>query len=162
MEAPPTGRGERKNYFPRNNYQKHHRYGRVDMPADMTRSEELRQQPPLPIYVPVANDKGIPSPLKIPTPSSHSTQDNIHGRGFIHPHDSKLEFGTLGALHMEVRNASQNQANRPYSASDSKPSATLRSNSPGQNPGTGYKSNVMRNSKPYHLKDNGDFPPLSS
>ncbi|XP_037433754.1 uncharacterized protein LOC119300955 isoform X1 [Triticum dicoccoides] len=162
MEAPPTGRGERKNYFPRNNYQKHHRYGRVDMPADMTRSEELRQQPPFPIYVPVANDKGIPSPLKIPTPSPHSTQDNIHGRGFIHPHDSKLEFGTLGALHMEVRSASQNQANRPYSASDTKPSSTLRSNSPGQNPGTGYRSNVMRNTKPYHLKDNGDFPPLSS
>lgn len=144
MEAPPTGRGERKNYFPQNNYQKHHRYGRVDMPADMTRSEELRQQPPLQIYVPVANDKGIPSPLKIPTPSSHSTRDNIHGRGFIHPHDSKLEFGTLGALHMEVRSASQNQANRTYSASDSKPSATLRLNSPAQNPGTGYKSDVMR------------------
>lgn len=114
------------------------------MPADMARSEELRQHPPLQIYVPVANGKGIPSPLKIPTPSSHSTRDNIHGRGFTHPHDSKLEFGTLGALPLEVRSASQNQANRTHSAADSKPSAALRSNAPAQNPGTGYKSNGMR------------------
>ncbi|XP_051186110.1 uncharacterized protein [Lolium perenne] len=159
MEAPPTGRGERrKNYFPRNNHQKYHRYGRGHMPADMNHSEELRQQPP--VYVPVADDHGIPSPLKISTPSSHAPRDNIHGSGFVQQPDSKLEFGTLGAL--PVRSASQDQANRTNSAADSKPSAPMSSRSPAHNPGAGYRSIRTRDTKPYHLKDNGDFPPLSS
>uniref|UniRef100_A0ACD5YII6 Uncharacterized protein n=1 Tax=Avena sativa TaxID=4498 RepID=A0ACD5YII6_AVESA len=162
MEAPPTGRGERKkNYFPRNNHQKYHRYGRGHMPADMNHSEELRQQPSAQIYVPVTNDHGTPSLLKRQTPSSHAPQDNIHGSGFIHQPDSKLKFGTLGALPLEVRSVPQDP-NRTNSASDSKPSAPMSSKSTVQNPGSGYRSNRTRNSKPYHLRDNGDFPPLSS
>ena len=112
------------------------------MPAN--HSEELRQQPPVQIYVPVANDHGIPSPLKIQTPSSHAPRDNIDGSGFIHRPDSKLEFGTLGALPLEVLTASQDQANRTNSAPDTKPSAPMSSKSPAQNPGAGYRSNRMR------------------
>jgi hypothetical protein len=114
------------------------------MPADMNHSEEFRQHPPVQMYVPVANDHGIPSPLKIPTPSSNAPRDNIHGSGFVRRSDSKLEFGSLGALPLEVRSVSQDQANRTNSASDSKPSAPLSSKSPAQNPRAGYRSNRMR------------------
>ncbi|CAM0950468.1 unnamed protein product [Alopecurus aequalis] len=163
METQPTGRGgRRKNHFMRNNHQKYHHYGRGDMPADMTHSEQLRQHQPSQMYIPVANDHGTPSPLKIPTPSPHAPRDYTQGSGFIHQQDSKLEFGTLGSLPLEVKSASQDQPNRTNAASDSKPSALRNSKSPAKNPGAGYRSNGMRNIKPYHLKDNGDFPPLSS
>ena len=114
------------------------------MPADMTHSEQLRQQQPLQMYIPVANDHGIPSPLKRPTRSPHAPRDNTQDSGFIHQQDSKLEFGTLGALPLEDRSASQDQTNRTNAASDSKPSALRNSKSPARNPGAGYRSNGMR------------------
>ncbi|XP_014757313.1 uncharacterized protein LOC100840351 isoform X2 [Brachypodium distachyon] len=144
MEMPPTGRGERrKSHFPRNNY-KYHRYGRGDMPTDRTHLEELRQQPPLQIYTPVVNDHGIPLPVKISSPSSHVPPDKIHGNGLSQSQDSTLEFGTLGALPLEVRSASKDQAKRRNSVPDSKPSAPLSSKSPAQNPGVVSKSDGMR------------------
>uniref|UniRef100_A0ACD5Y4J1 Uncharacterized protein n=1 Tax=Avena sativa TaxID=4498 RepID=A0ACD5Y4J1_AVESA len=141
MEAPPTGRGERKKiYFPRSNHQKYHRNGRGHMPADTNHSAELRQQPSTQIYVPVTNDHAVPSLLKRQTPSSHAPRDNIDGSGFIHQPDSKLEFGTFGA----VRSVAQDP-NRTNSASDSKPSAPMSPKSPAQNPGPGYRSNRVSN-----------------
>ncbi|KQJ89463.1 uncharacterized protein LOC100826374 [Brachypodium distachyon] len=157
-DRPPAGRGERgrHNSHP-NPYQRGNRYGRMDMHPDMVPSDEWRQGPSLQIYVPGANDHGIPPLLNIPSssPSPRAPRDIAHGNGFNHPQDSKLEFGTLGALPLEV-----NQASRPSSAANNQASAPVSPVSPAPNPGKG--SSRVRNAGPYHLKDNGDFPPLSS
>uniref|UniRef100_A0ACD5W9U4 Uncharacterized protein n=1 Tax=Avena sativa TaxID=4498 RepID=A0ACD5W9U4_AVESA len=159
----PAGRGERgrhTNFHP-NHYHRGPRYPRMDMPADMAPPEEWRQVP-LQIYIPGANDHGIPSSLNIPlsSPSPRAPRENIRGNGFIHAQDNKLEFGTLGALPLEARSTSQDQANRSNSAANGQPSIPVSPVSPAPNPGKG--SNRIRNAGPYHLKDNGDFPPLSS
>jgi len=163
-DRPPAGRGERgRHSFHPNHYHRAHRYPRMDMPADMASSEEWRQVPvpPLQIYIPGTNDHGIPSPLNMPlsSPSPRAPRDNIRRNGFIHPQDSKLEFGTLGALPLEVNGTSQDHANKSSSATNSQTSPVSPVSS-ALNPGKG--SNRMRNGGPYHLKDNGDFPPLSS
>lgn len=163
-DRPPAGRGERgrhHNFHP-NNYHRGQRFPRMEMPADIAPSEEWRQVHPLQIYIPGAHDHGIPSPLNIPlsSPSPRAPRDNIRGNGFIHAQDNKLEFGTLGALPLEAKGTSQDQANRSNSATTSQPSIPVSPVSPAPNPGKG--SNRMRNAGPYHLKDNGDFPPLSS
>ncbi|XP_062202180.1 uncharacterized protein LOC133904707 [Phragmites australis] len=176
-DRPPAGRGERgKNHFHPNNYQKFHHSGRTDMPADMIPSEEFRHELPLQIYVPGANDHGIPSPLNIPipspssqsprdplkvpahSPSSQVRRDTFHGNGFMHPQDSKLEFGTLGTLPLEV--TPKGHASRSDSASNNQASGPVSPMSAAKNTGTG--SNRMRNGQPYRLKDSEDFPPLSS
>ncbi|BAF27424.1 uncharacterized protein [Oryza sativa Japonica Group] len=153
----PSGRGGRgKTHFLPHNHQRPHHYGRADMSADLTPSEELRH-----IYDPDANDLGIPSSLRIsiPSPSSEAPREIVHGNGFIQPPAKKLEFGTLGALPLEVT-SQELGINRLNTASDSQPSASASPMSLANNPG--ISSNQMRNAQPYHLKDNGDFPPLSS
>uniref|UniRef100_A0A0A9D5X5 Uncharacterized protein n=1 Tax=Arundo donax TaxID=35708 RepID=A0A0A9D5X5_ARUDO len=176
-DRPPAGRGERgRNHFPQNNYQKFHHYVRTEMPADMIPLEKFRHELPSQIYVPGANDNGIPSPLNvpIPSPSSQSPRDPLklptrspssqvrtdasHGNGFMHPQDSKLEFGTLGPLPLEV--TSKYHASRSDPASNNQASGPVSPVSAAKNTGTG--SNRMRNGQPYHLKDSEDFPPLSS
>uniref|UniRef100_A0A0A9D2D4 Uncharacterized protein n=1 Tax=Arundo donax TaxID=35708 RepID=A0A0A9D2D4_ARUDO len=133
-DRPPAGRGEReRNTFPQNNYQKFHHYVRTDIPADMIPLEEFRHELPLHIYVPGANDHGIPSPssqsprdpLKAPTrsPSSQVRRDTFHGNGFMHPQDSKLEFRTLGTLPLEV--TSKDHASRSDSASNNQASGPV-------------------------------------
>ncbi|XP_020166572.1 uncharacterized protein [Aegilops tauschii subsp. strangulata] len=164
-DRPPAGRGERgRHSFHPNHYHRAHRYPRMDMPADMVLSEEWRQVPvpPLQIYIPGASDHGIPSPLNIPlsSPSPRAPRDGTHRNGFIHPQDNKLEFGTLGALPLEVKGTSQDHPSKSSSAANSQSSAPVSPVSSALNPGKG--SNRMRNGGPYHLKDNGDFPPLSS
>uniref|UniRef100_A0A0D9XW75 Uncharacterized protein n=1 Tax=Leersia perrieri TaxID=77586 RepID=A0A0D9XW75_9ORYZ len=156
----PTGRGGRgKTHFLPHNHQRSQQYSRSDMSADLssTPSEELRQ-----IYVSGANDLGIPSSLNIPvpSPSSESPREIAHGNGYIEPPDKKLEFGTLGALPLEVTSEDHGIDNRLNYASNSQPSASASPISMAHNPRTG--SDRMRNAQPYHLKDNGDFPPLSS
>ncbi|KAG8089262.1 hypothetical protein GUJ93_ZPchr0011g28668 [Zizania palustris] len=159
----PTGRGGRgKSHFLPHNYQRPHYNDRAEMSADLTPSEELRQDPPLHIYVPSANDLVIPSSLKIsiPSPSSEAPREITHDNGFIQPQDKKLEFGTLGALPLEVTSQDHAIANRLNSASSSQgsvPSSTI-----SLSPNPGMVSNRTRSAQPYHLKDNGDFPPLSS
>jgi hypothetical protein len=98
----------------------------------------------LQIYIPGAHDHGIPSPLNIPlsSPSPRAPRDNIRGNGFIHAQDNKLEFGTLGALPLEAKGTSQDQANRSNSATTSQPSIPVSPVSPAPNPGKG--SNRMR------------------
>lgn len=128
------------------------------MPVDMIPFEELRHEPPLQIYAPSANGHGIPSPmnLPIPSPSSQSPRDplnvpmhspsslvrkeNLHGNGFMLPQDSKFEFGTLGALPLEV--ASKDHASRSGSASNNQGSGPVSSMSLAKN--TGMGSNGMR------------------
>lgn len=118
----------------------------MDMPADMVLSEEWRQVPvpPLQIYIPGASDHGIPSPLNIPlsSPSPRAPRDSIHRNDFIHPQDNKLEFGTLGALPLEVKGTSQDHPNKSSSAANSQPSAPVSPVSSALNPGKG--SNRMR------------------
>ncbi|AQK57012.1 PAP/OAS1 substrate-binding domain superfamily [Zea mays] len=176
-DRPPTGRGERgRNHSHQNNYHKFHHHTRPDMPVDMIPLEELRHELPLQTYAPNANGHGIPSPMNIPisspssqsprdplnvpmhSPSSHVRKDNFHGNGFMLPQDSKLEFGTLGALPSEV--ASKDHANRSGSVSNNQASGPVSPMSVAKN--TGMGSNGMRNVQPYRLKDSGDFPPLSS
>ncbi|KAG8093499.1 hypothetical protein GUJ93_ZPchr0012g22049 [Zizania palustris] len=162
-ERSPTGRGGRgKSHFLPHNYQRPHYYDRAEMSADLTLAEELRQEPPLQIYVPGANGLEIPSSSKIPipSPSSEAPREVTHDSGFIHPQDKKLEFGTLGALPLEVTSQDHAIANRLDSASSSQCSAPASTMSLADNHGMG--TNRMRNAQPYHLKDNGDFPPLSS
>ncbi|CAM0874473.1 unnamed protein product [Alopecurus aequalis] len=180
-DRPPAGRGERgRHNFHPNHYHRGPRYPRMDMPTDMAPSEEWRPQAPseewrqqapseewrqvhpLQIYIPGANDHGIPSPLNIPlpSPSPRARRGNIRGNGFIHPQDNTLEFGTLGALPLEAKSTSQDQAVRSNSTANGQPSIPVSPVSPAPNPGKG--SNRMRNAGQYHLKDNGDFPPLSS
>uniref|UniRef100_A0A0E0F1T9 Uncharacterized protein n=1 Tax=Oryza meridionalis TaxID=40149 RepID=A0A0E0F1T9_9ORYZ len=145
----PSGRGGRgKTHFLPHNHQRPHHYGRADMSADLTPSEELRH-----IYDPDANDLGIPSSLhiSIPSPSSEAPREIVHGNGFIQPPAKKLEFGTLGALPLEVT-SQELGINRLNTASDSQPSASANPMSLANNPG--ISSNQMRNAQPYHLKDN--------
>ncbi|CAD6258688.1 unnamed protein product [Miscanthus lutarioriparius] len=180
-ERPPTGRGERgRNHSHQNNYQKFHHHARPDIPVDMIPFDELRHEPPLQIYAPSANDHGIPSPMNIPipspssqsprdplnvpmhSPSSQVRKDNFHGNGFMLSQDSKLEFGTLGALPREV--ASKEHASRSGSASNNQGSGPVTVSPMSMAKNTGMGSNGMRNVQvqPYRLKDSGDFPPLSS
>uniref|UniRef100_A0A0D9XNC9 PAP-associated domain-containing protein n=1 Tax=Leersia perrieri TaxID=77586 RepID=A0A0D9XNC9_9ORYZ len=156
----PTGRGgRRKTHFLPHNHQRSQQYGRSDVSADLSSipSEELRQ-----IYVSGANDLGISSSLNIPvpSPSSEAPREIAHGNGYIQPPDKKLEFGTLGALPFEVTSEDHGIGNRLNYDSNSQPSASASPMSLAHNPGIG--SDRMRNAQPYHLKDNGDFPPLSS
>ncbi|KAJ1264690.1 hypothetical protein BS78_08G019800 [Paspalum vaginatum] len=172
-DRPPAGRGERgRNHFTPNNYQKFHHHVRTDMPVDMVPVQEV----PLQIYVPGSSEHGVPSPMSIPmpspssqspgdtlkvpahSPSSQARRDNFHGNGFMLPQDSKLEFGTLGALPLEV--TSKDQASRSDSVSNNHVSGPVSPMSAARNTATG--SNQVRNAQPYHLKDSGDFPPLSS
>uniref|UniRef100_A0A0A9DTW3 Uncharacterized protein n=1 Tax=Arundo donax TaxID=35708 RepID=A0A0A9DTW3_ARUDO len=175
-DRPPAGRGEReRNHFPQNNYQKFHHYVRTDRPADMIPTEEFRHDLPLQIYVPGANDHGIPSPSSIPipspsqsprdplklpnrSPSSQVRRDTFNGNGSMHPQDSKLEFGSLGALPLEV--TAEDHASRSGSASNNQASGPVSPMSAAKNTGTG--SNRIRNGQPYRLKDSEDFPPLCS
>ncbi|KAL5205508.1 hypothetical protein ABZP36_033717 [Zizania latifolia] len=101
----------------------------------------------------------FPDPIPIPTASSEAPREITHN-GFIQPQDKKLEFGTLGALPLEVTSHDHAIANRLNSASSSQHSVPASTQSKAHNPGMG--SNRMRNAQPFHLKDNGDFPPLSS
>ncbi|KAL5204372.1 hypothetical protein ABZP36_009243 [Zizania latifolia] len=159
----PTGRGGRgKSHFLPHNYQRSHYYDRAEMSADLTPSEELRQEPPMQIYVPSANGLGIPSSSKIPisSPSSEAPREVTHDNGFVQPQDKKLEFGTLVALPFEVTSQDQAIANKLNSTSSSQRSAPASTIPLADNPGMG--SNHMRNAQSYHLKDSGDFPPLSS
>ena len=116
----------------------------MDMPADMALSEEWRQGHPLQIYIPGANDHGIPSPLNMPlsSPSPRTPRDNIRGNGFIHPQDNTLEFGTLGALPLDAKSTSQDQAIKSNSAANCQSSVPVSPVSPAPNPGKG--SNRMR------------------
>ncbi|XP_062198371.1 uncharacterized protein LOC133901096 isoform X2 [Phragmites australis] len=176
-DRPSSGRGERgRNHFPPNSYQKFHNHVRRDMPADTRPLDELTQELPLQIYVPGAYDHGIPSPLMIPvpspspqsprdtlkvpthSPSSQVARDIFHGNGFMHPQDSKLGFGTLGILPLEA--TSKDHASRSDSSSNNQASGPVSPLSAAKNPEVG--SNRLRNGQTYHLKDNGDFPPLSS
>ncbi|KAL6597496.1 hypothetical protein ACP70R_046936 [Stipagrostis hirtigluma subsp. patula] len=176
-DRPSSGRGERgKNHFPQNNYQKFHHYVRTDMPADVISLDGFGQELPMQIYVPGAYDHGMPSPLKIPmpspssqsprepfkvpihSPSSQAPRDVFHGNGSMHPQDSEVEFGTLGTL--PVEGTSKDQASRSGSSSSSQASGPVSPISAAQTPEMG--PNRMRNGQRYHLKDNGDFPPLSS
>lgn len=108
------------------------------MSADLTPLEELRH-----IYDPDANDLGIPSSLRIsiPSPSSEAPREIVHGNGFIQPPAKKLEFGTLGALPLEVT-SQELGINRLNTASDSQPSASASPMSLANNPG--ISSNQMR------------------
>lgn len=158
-ERQHTGRGERgRHHLPQNNYQNFHHQARPDMPVDMIPFEELRHEPPPKIYAPSANDHGIPSPMNIPipSPSSQSPRDplnvrthspssqvrrnNFHGNGFMLPQDSKLEFGTLGALPLEV--TSREHASRSGSASNNQVSGPVSPISVAKK--TGMGSNGMR------------------
>ncbi|KAG8050798.1 hypothetical protein GUJ93_ZPchr0009g287 [Zizania palustris] len=78
------------------------------------------------------------------------------------PQDKKLEFGTLGALPLEVTFHDHAIANRLNSASSSKHCVPASTQSQAHDPGMG--SNGMRNAPPFHLRDNCDFqfPPLYS
>ncbi|KAK3135980.1 hypothetical protein QOZ80_5BG0426170 [Eleusine coracana subsp. coracana] len=169
-DRPSAGRGGRgRNHFPPNNYQKFHHYVRTDMIP----LEESRHEPPLQIHVPGANDHRIPSPMDIPlqSPSSQSPRDpklptlspsspvqrDFHGNGFMVPQDSKLEFGTLGALPLEA--PSKEHASRSDFASNNQASGPVSPISSAKKAGTGY--NRRKNPQPYRLKDSGDFPPLS-
>jgi hypothetical protein len=111
------------------------------MPIDMVPLQESRHDVPLQIYVPGANDHGIPSPMNMPmpppssqsprdtlkvpahSPSSRVRRDNFHGNGFMVPQDSKLEFGTLGTLPLEV--TSKDHAKRSDSASSNQVSESV-------------------------------------
>ncbi|CAO2147425.1 unnamed protein product [Urochloa humidicola] len=138
------------------------------MPVDMLPVQELQHELPLQIYIPGANDHGMPSPssqsprdpLKVPahSPSSQVRRDDFHGNGFMPPQDSKLEFGTLGPLALEV--ASKDYSSRSESAPRNQVSRAVSPVRAAKNTVTG--SNRMRNGQPYRLKDSGDFPPLSS
>ncbi|CAM0152456.1 unnamed protein product [Urochloa decumbens] len=175
-DRPPIGRGERgRNHFAPNNYQKFHHHVRTDMPVDMLPVQELQHELPLQIYIPGANDHGMPSPMSMPmpspssqsprdplkvpahSPSSQVRRDDFHGNGFMPPQDSKLEFGTLGALPLDT---SKDHSSRSESASRNQVSGAVSSVPAAKNTVTG--SNRMRNGQPYRLKDSGDFPPLSS
>lgn len=176
-DRPPSGRGERgRNHFTPNNYQKFHHHVRTDMPVDMVPVQEMRHEPPSQIYIPGSNEHGIPSPtmsIPMPSPSSESPRDplkvpahsssqvrsdNVHGNGFMLPQDSKLEFGTLGALSLE--GTSKENASRSDSVSNNHVSGPVSPIPAAKHPATG--SNQVRNAQPYRLKDSGDFPPLSS
>ena len=160
-ERPPTGRGERgRNHSHQNNYQKFHHHARPDIPVDMIPFDELRHEPPLQIYAPSANDHGIPSPMNIPipspssqsprdplnvpmhSPSSQVRKDNFHGNGFMLSQDSKLEFGTLGALPREV--ASREHASRSGSASNNQGSGPVTVSPMSVAKNTGMGPNGMR------------------
>ncbi|TKW07556.1 hypothetical protein SEVIR_7G314875v4 [Setaria viridis] len=168
-DRPPVGHGERgRNHFSSNNYQKLHHHVRTDMPIDMVPLQESRHD------VPGANDHAIPSPMNMPmpspssqsprdplkvpahSPSSQVRRDNFHGNGFMVPQDSKLEFGTLGTLPLEV--TSKDHANRSDSASSNQVSESVSRMPATKNSVAGL--NGMRNAQPYSLKDSGDFPPL--
>ncbi|KAL6905751.1 hypothetical protein ACP4OV_003352 [Aristida adscensionis] len=152
-DRPSTGRGERgRNHFPPNNHQRFHHYIRTDMPADIIPLDELGQELPLQIYVPGAYDRGITSPLNVPVPSPPTQSPREPFK------DSKPEFGSLGTL--SVEGTSKGHASRSDSSSNSQASGPLSPVSATKSPQTGW--NRMRNGQPYHLKDNGDFPPLSS
>jgi hypothetical protein len=141
-------RGRGRNHFPPNNHQKFYHYFKMDMVP----SKELSHEPPLQINVSGADDHRIPSPMSIPIPSpcsrlprdpklptispSSQVQRDFHGNYFMVPQDSKLEFGNLGALPLEV--TSTEHASRSYSASNNQASRPASPISAAQKAGTGY------------------------
>uniref|UniRef100_J3N5H6 Uncharacterized protein n=1 Tax=Oryza brachyantha TaxID=4533 RepID=J3N5H6_ORYBR len=155
----PTGRARRgKIHFLPNNHKRSHQYVRADMSVEFTALEELRQEP---IHVPGAKDLGIPSSLNIPIPPSfEAPREIIHSNGFVQHPDKQFEFGTLGPWPLEVTSQDLAFGNRSNSTPGSHPSTHTTPVSPPHN--VGITLNQMRNAHPYHLKDNGDFPPLSS
>lgn len=114
--------------------------------------EESRHEPPLQIHVPGANDHRVPSPMNLPLPSpssrsprdpklpthspSSQVQGDFHGNGFMVPQDSKLEFGTLGALPLEV--PSKEPASKSDSSSNNQASGPVSPISSAKKAGTGY------------------------
>ncbi|TVU31824.1 hypothetical protein EJB05_23525 [Eragrostis curvula] len=162
-DMPPGGRGERgRHNFPPNNYQKFHHYVRTDMPTDMIPLEELRQEIPPPFNrpVPSPSSRSPRDPSKLPAhaPSSQ-VRRGFHGNGLMLPQDSKHNFGTLGALPVEVTTSNE-RASRSDFGSNNEASGPVIPISPADKTVTGYKQ--TRNPTPYHLKDSSDFPPLSS
>ncbi|RRT61081.1 hypothetical protein B296_00044500 [Ensete ventricosum] len=114
----------------------------MDTPQYGSLSEERNHWPSPWPQTPTSMGNGYERPISLDVPQSSRPVSTAvpHGNGYAYPPESKLEFGSLGPVTVEV-------------------------SSPGQ--GSNLKSvNVIGQvsglNQPYQLKDEGDFPPLAS
>ncbi|XP_074580814.1 uncharacterized protein LOC141837282 [Curcuma longa] len=151
--------GRRKNPVSPNHLSRSRNNGRLDGQQDRNLLEEGNDEPLSQPHSPVCGVDDHGKPDSLDAPRSQYSRPGFRGisnaTDSVHQLNGKLEFGSLGPVPLRVSSeqssrhelTSPNQRNAPTITVNQRPSLSIK---------------CERTIQPYQLKDEDDFPPLSS